>query len=485
MNHLQFKHSFASSLPKHLFTRQAATPLSHPELVAFSQPAAAQLNLNDTPELRAELTAVCSGNAMWLGADPLAMVYSGHQFGMYNPQLGDGRGLLLGEVSNDVGVNWDVYLKGSGPTPYSRDGDGRAVLRSCIREFLGSEALFHLGLATTRALCVVSSDTPVYRETLERGSTLLRLATTHLRFGHFEYASYSGQPGDLQALADYSIQRYFPHLQHQKDKYLGLFKSILDKTAHMVAQWQSVGFAHGVMNTDNMSIVGETFDYGPFGFMDDFDWGYICNHSDYNGRYAFGQQPDISHWNAAKLGAAMLPLFDGNPEPIQKALDNYPEKYTDYYNKLMCQKLGLSHCHRDDELLINSLLQALQNSACDYTRFFRALCDFTSDQGHEALLSVTEATAIQDWLLAYSGRLKHNTMSDQQRSQQMKQVNPKYILRNYLAQQAIEQAEEKNYSEIEKLQITLQTPFDEHPDCEYYAAPPPQWAKTLAISCSS
>ena len=481
---LKFENTFAS-LPEHFYNRQSATPLENPELIAYSKSAATLLDIKGTSRWREDLTAICSGNAQWPGSAPLAMIYSGHQFGVYNPQLGDGRGLLLGEARNQAGEKWDIHLKGAGQTPYSRFGDGRAVLRSCIREFLCSEAIYHLGIPTTRALCVVSSDTPVYREKRERGSTLLRLAKTHIRFGHFEYFSYSGQQDDLKILADYTIQQYFPHLLNRENRYSLFFKEVLNATARLIAQWQAVGFAHGVMNTDNMSIVGETFDYGPFGFLDDFDWHYICNHSDHHGRYAFGQQPDISYWNCGRLGSALLPLFGEDPDPIQKALDSYPQQYSRYYTRFMSQKLGLVTFEEEDPELITSLLNILQSSQCDYTLFFRTLCEFAPGQGSECLKPLIDNQAMDSWLQDYSERLKRNFLDDDHRCHQMKQVNPKFILRNYLAQQAIEKAERSDFKEIEKLMTVLETPYNEHPDYEHYAALPPEWGKKLEVSCSS
>ncbi len=319
-----------SRLPEHFYTRLDPTPLENPRLVAYSASAGQLLNLEDAHETREKLTRICSGNGAWPGSEPLAMVYSGHQFGSYNPQLGDGRGLLLGELVNTQGDKWDLHLKGAGQTPYSRFGDGRAVLRSCIREYLASEALHHLGIPTTRALCIVTSDTQVYRETTAAGSTLLRLARSHIRFGHFEYYFYNKRYEALKELADYTIEQHFHNLEGMEamagsDKSYQLFYSeVVRRTATLIAQWQAAGFAHGVMNTDNMSIIGDTFDYGPYGFMDDFNWHYICNHSDHSGRYAFSQQPEIGYWNCGRLGQALIPLFE-NSELIQNALDQYPQ----------------------------------------------------------------------------------------------------------------------------------------------------------------
>lgn len=498
LDSLRFDNTF-SRLSGCFYTPVDPTPLEDPDFVAFSAAAGQLLNLDDTPENRKQLKHYCSGNKPWPGTEPLAMVYSGHQFGAYNPQLGDGRGLLLGEVINSHHEKWDLHLKGAGQTPYSRFGDGRAVLRSCIREFLGSEAMHHLDIPTTRALCVVTSKTPVYRETRESGSTLLRLAKSHIRFGHFEYFYYTRNYEALRELANYTIEQNFPELKaaatsseaKAEESYGWFYAEVIRRTASMIARWQAAGFAHGVMNTDNMSIIGDTFDYGPYGFMDRFDWHYICNHSDHQGRYAFSQQPEVGYWNCGRLGQALIPLFDST-EPIQTALDSYPALYTKSYTRLMLDKLGLVSEEDEDPDLIRDLLQLLHDSGCDYTLFFRTLSSYTPDipdQPHsmtnQQLNQLVDHHALAPWLARYSSRLQRNLLDHETRCQQMKRVNPKFILRNYLAQQAIEQAEQGNYQEIETLMTLLSAPYDEHPGYESYAEEPPEWGRTLAISCSS
>ena len=434
LNSLDFDNSY-SKLPNAFYTRQNATPLLNPQLVCISHPTAKLLELSLDQNSLGKLCEITAGNTSFPSFAPLSMVYSGHQFGSYNPQLGDGRGLLLGEVKTSNGEKWDLHLKGAGTTPYSRFGDGRAVLRSCLREFLGSEALYHLGIPTSRALCVTTSDTPVYRETEERGSTLLRVAKTHIRFGHFEYFCYTKQNELLKVLADYSIQQYFPHLINDAEKYLLFLQEVVKKTALMIAHWQAAGFAHGVMNTDNMSILGETFDYGPFGFQDDFDWNFICNHSDHSGRYAFSQQPDIGYWNCGRLAQVLLPLIP-DVESVQKVIDQYPQLYSGYYAELMTKKLGLTVVEDEDPELIKNLLQLLQSEHCDYTLFFRALCSFDPDLPiPDYIQQLKHQDSLQQWLTAYSERLKHNMQDTTTRCRNMKQANPKFILRNYLAQQ--------------------------------------------------
>ncbi|WP_422473236.1 protein adenylyltransferase SelO [Endozoicomonas sp. ALB032] len=484
LDQLNFNNRFGQ-LPDVFYTRLQATPLDNPKLVAVSQPAADLLDLELSDTCKEQLTQVAGGLKTLKGSDPLAMIYSGHQFGSYNPQLGDGRGLLLGEVTNNLGESWDLHLKGAGMTPYSRFGDGRAVLRSCIREYLASEALFHLGIPTTRALCVVTSDTPVYRETEERGSTLLRMAKTHIRFGHFEYFYYSKQYDALETLGEFTIENYFPECSDKNDKYSLFFKTVVDKTIEMIALWQANGFAHGVMNTDNMSILGETFDYGPFGFQDDFNWHFICNHSDHSGRYAFSQQPDIGYWNCGRLAQALVPLLD-DVSALQKILDTYPALYSARYLSLMSEKLGLLEEDPKDSDLIKDLLQLLHEQHVDYTLFFRTLSDYHVGQGVSAFVALcSESEPLGQWLQRYDERVSQNSEPEQLRHQRMKQINPKYILRNYLAQAAIEKAEQGDYVEIEQLMTVLQSPYDEHPDLEHYAQKPPEWGKKLEVSCSS
>ncbi|WP_257275944.1 MULTISPECIES: YdiU family protein [unclassified Endozoicomonas] len=490
LDQLNFNNRFGQ-LPDVFYTRLQGTPLDNPKLVAVSQKAADLLDLELSDTCKEQLTQMGGGSIFPEDSDPLAMIYSGHQFGSYNPQLGDGRGLLLGEVINKKGEIWDLHLKGAGMTPYSRFGDGRAVLRSCIREYLASEALFHLGIPTTRALCVVTSDTPVYRETEERGSTLLRMAKTHIRFGHFEYFYYTKQHEALETLVEFTIQNYFSERidfsgqPDKNDKYSLFFKAVVEKTAHMIALWQANGFAHGVMNTDNMSILGETFDYGPYGFQDDFNWHFICNHSDHSGRYAFSQQPDIGYWNCGRLAQAFLPLLE-DISTLQKILDSYPALYSTKYLSLMSEKLGLQEEEPEDSDLIRDLLQQLHDQRLDYTLFFRTLSDYRAGQGVSAFIALcSEPEFLKKWLQRYDERIRRNPEPEQQRHERMKQINPKYILRNYLAQTAIEKAEKGDYSEIDQLMKVLQSPYDEHPDLGHYAQKPPEWSKKLEVSCSS
>lgn len=487
LDHLNFDNSFAR-LPNEFYTRQPARGLSNPRLVSASAAAAQLLDLDPACLEHPDFVRYFSGNAPLPGAEPLAMVYAGHQFGSYVPRLGDGRGLLLGEVVSERHGRWDLHLKGAGQTPYSRFGDGRAVLRSSIREYLCSEALAGLGIPTTRALCVIDSDTPVQRERIERGATVLRLARSHVRFGHFEFFHYSDRPERVRQLADYVIQRHFPETAQQENRYANLLLQATLRTAKLIAHWQAFGFAHGVLNTDNMSILGETFDYGPFGFLDDFDPGYICNHSDEGGRYSFERQPGIGLWNLNALAHGLSSLID--VDTIRGALQQYEPHLIEDYTRLMRNRLGLAAVEDDDMALLDELLQLLQANHSDYTRFFRALCDFNEnlDENPEAQPlrdDFVDREAFDRWARRYSARLRRESRPREERARAMRAANPKYILRNYLAQRAIEMAERGDYSEVNRLLQLLREPYAEQPDMESYAAQPPDWGKHLVISCSS
>ena len=337
LEQLRFDNTYAR-LPPGFGTPVRPTPLVNLHRVSVSPEALRLLDLDSSEALRPEFLQAFGGARPLPGMQPFAMVYAGHQFGVYVPRLGDGRALLLGEVLNAAGERWDVQLKGSGPTPYSRQGDGRAVLRSCIREYLCSEALHGLGIPTTRALCVLGSQEPVYREEVEKGAMLVRLSPSHVRFGTFEYFHHTGQHAHVKALADHVLARHFPHLQGVPDAPVRFFTEVVERTAHLIARWQAVGFAHGVMNTDNLSILGLTLDYGPFGFLDDFEPGFICNHSDEGGRYAFDQQPRTALWNLACLGEALLTLF--SEDEARAALGTFQTTFSTSYLSRLGSKLA-------------------------------------------------------------------------------------------------------------------------------------------------
>jgi len=482
---LRFDNGFAR-LPETYYSRVCPTPVPDPYLVCHSPEALRLLDLDESEISRPELIETLAGNQMLPGMDTIAALYAGHQFGHYVPQLGDGRAILLGEVRNAAGEGWEVQLKGAGRTPYSRGGDGRAVLRSSIREFLCSEAMHALGIPTTRALCIVGSDRTVYREDEETAALVTRLAPSFVRFGSFEVFYYRNQVEPLRQLADYVIARYYPELAARAEPYAELLREVTRRTAELMAQWQAVGFSHGVMNTDNMSILGLTLDYGPFGFLDAFDPGFICNHSDTGGRYAFDQQPDVAAWNITKLAQALVPLL--SVETASAAISDYPQQFGLAYLERMAAKFGLAPGGETVPLMMDAL-QLLAQNPVDYTIFMRRLCDFDSTAGalNTPLRDLfLDRAAFDAWAARYAAALGQQGSFDTERSAAMRAVNPKYILRNHLAEVAIRRAaDHRDYSEISRLHNLLAHPFDEQPELDAYAAEPPDWAKKIEVSCSS
>lgn len=490
---LHFTNSFAA-LPAAFHTRVQPTPLAGNTRLAAISPAACQLlDLDPAAAEDPAFLRVFGGAEPLPGMDPVAALYAGHQFGQYVPQLGDGRALLLGEVTNARGEPWEVQLKGAGLTPYSRQGDGRAVLRSSIREFLCSEAMAALDIPTTRALAVLHGDEEVYREGIESGAILVRLAPSHLRFGNFEVFFYRGQFDRLEQLGRYAIDRHFPGLAGLAQPWLALLDAVIERTARLIAQWQLVGFAHGVMNTDNMSVLGLTIDYGPFGFLDAYDPTFICNHSDHSGRYAFDCQPTIAHWNLSCFAQTLLPLIDPSDGAAaaghaRALLATYPARYAAAWHAGLRAKLGLLDARPDDIDLAHDLLRRMAEHRVDYTNLFRALAgvhrgDALGDA--PARDQFIDREAFDQWAGRYRARLATEGRDDAARAAAMNQVNPRYVLRNYLAQQAIDAAEGQDYSELRRLLAVLSRPYDEQPEAEAYAVEPPDWGRRLAVSCSS
>jgi uncharacterized protein YdiU (UPF0061 family) len=342
--------------------------------------------------------------------------------------------------------------------------------------------MHNLGIATTRALALVDSQTQVYREQVESGATVCRVAQSHIRFGSIEHFHYRNQPEAVKALADYVIQRNFPEWQNNENKYSLMLENCVLKTAKMIAQWQAVGFNHGVMNTDNMSIIGDTIDYGPFGFFDSYDPEHICNHSDTQGRYSFKNQPSVGLWNLNALATALTSLISNSD--LVSALKQYEPEYLNQYRAIMASKIGLEEYQSDDENLINQLLELLQINKVDYSIFFRSLADFSTNN-IDIRDQFIDREGFDSWAEKYRERIAQQKLSDQQRKQRMNAVNPKYVLRNYMAQAAIEAAEQGDYSEVNLLLSILQSPYDEHPQAQRYAGLPPDWADQLSVSCSS
>jgi serine/tyrosine/threonine adenylyltransferase len=471
--------SFLQALGPAFGTELPPRAISEPAWVARSDALATQLGVADwlcTPQA----LAVLAGNQVPDGVQPFASVYSGHQFGVWAGQLGDGRALLLGEIDTPAGA-MEVQLKGSGLTPYSRMGDGRAVLRSSIREFLCSEAMHALGIPTTRALAVIVSPQPVRRETIETAAVVTRIAPSFLRFGHFEHFAHTAQDADsLKRLFDAATQRYFSCIESPA----ALLEAVARRTARLMAQWQLVGFCHGVMNTDNMSLLGLTIDYGPFGFLDAFDPMHVCNHSDDQGRYAYARQPSVAFWNLHALAQSLLPLVEGPKEAASEqllaALEPYKAEFAAAMVSGLRAKLGLVAEHDDDAALADDLLKLMAEDRADFTITWRRMSDLTS--ARDCFLQRDKLDA---WAERYRARLAQEDSNDTERAVRMHRANPKFVLRNHLAQSAIERAQQGDFGETQRLLKVLERPFDEQPHNEADAGFPPDWATQLEVSCSS
>lgn len=460
------------------FHEVSPTPLKDPRLISFNSEAAKLIDLDIGAEEDPELVSVLNGSRLLKGSRPYAMCYAGHQFGHYVPRLGDGRAINLGRTAG-----WNLQLKGAGITRYSRQGDGRAVLRSSIREYLMSEAMHSLGIPTTRALALIGSDENVARERWEKGAIVLRMSPTWIRFGSFEYFYHADMHPLLETLAEHTIKEAFPELIGKNDRFFLMYENVVKRTAILLAQWQSVGFNHGVMNTDNMSIAGLTIDYGPYAFLDDYDFNYICNHTDHSGRYSFGNQPPVAYWNLAQLKRALSPII--NVDRMQEVLDTFGPIYSDTYLRLMFEKLGLYTYSPDDEPLLKTVMEIMQKQTIDYTLFFRLLSRYQGDRN--ALLSLTAipSQALIKWLDRYDMRLQRETLANDERHRKMLSTNPNYVLKNYMLQEAIDQAEKGDFSGVDTLLKIAQAPFDEHADLERFAGATPVQAKNLKLSCSS
>ena len=476
-------HSRFGKLPEALYTRLLPTPVSAPQLLAWNAPLAAQLGFEPDPAAQPHLAEILAGNRLPESASPLASVYSGHQFGSYVPQLGDGRALLIGEYATPEGEILELQLKGAGPTPYSRRGDGRSVLRSAIREYLASEALHGLGIPTTRALGLAGSEDMVWRETREPLAVLLRVAPTFVRFGHFEFCYWAGDHATLRQLADWVITHFYPACQNEPAPYAALLREVSERTAKLIAQWQAVGFCHGVMNSDNMSILGLTLDYGPFGFMDGFNAEHICNHSDDLGRYAYHRQPEIGLWNLYCLAQALTPLCEH--ESLSEVLKGYQAEFEARHGEQMQAKLGLRSWREDDWKLLGRLLVLLQQSGTDWTIFWRALSQLDSAPSRLRDMFV-DREAFDAWARDFLARLAQEGVEREKRAAGMNAGNPAYVLRNHLAEIAIRKAQdEQDTSEIERLRRCLAEPFHERAEFADYAQRPPDWAREISVSCSS
>lgn len=487
--------------------------VSAPRLVAFSTEMAAELELDESACRSEHFAQIFAGNQLLDGMAPHAQCYGGHQFGNWAGQLGDGRAINLGEVINQQGKRFCLQLKGAGETPYSRTADGLAVLRSSVREFLCSEAMYHLGIPTTRALSIVTTGENVMRDMFydgrpeaEPGAIVCRVAPSFLRLGSFEIFTSRGDIDTLKQLVDYTIETDFPHLgAPSKETYLAWFREICERTATMVTDWMRVGFVHGVFNTDNTSVLGLTIDYGPYGWIDDYDPNWTPNTTDAVGkRYRFGAQPQIAQWNLLQMANAIYPLID-DAEALRTILNDYVTVYTDKWQQMRADKLGLAEFTADDEELHQQLNKVMQISETDMTIFYRRLANIRVndiDKDDDSLLqpviaafyapdSLNQADKqdIAAWIRSYLTRVKQDGVDDESRKTKMNRVNPKYILRNYLSQLAIDKSEQGDHSLVNELLDVMRHPYDEQPEYEAYAAKRPDWARNKpgcsVLSCSS
>jgi len=468
-------HSSYKSLGSFFYDETKPTPLQSPYLLSFNPSAAKLIDLDEGEATTQDFIDLLNGQKLLEGSEPFCMCYAGHQFGYYVPRLGDGRAVNLGETQG-----WQLQLKGAGKSLYSRQGDGRAVLRSSIREYLMSEAMHALGVPTTRALAILGSQEKVQRAVTEKGAIVLRMSSSWVRFGTFEYFYYHDEYEKLQALADYVLHQSYPHLEGKEDAYYLMYEEVVKGTAELMAHWQAVGFNHGVMNTDNMSIASLTIDYGPFSFLDRYEFNYTCNHTDEQGRYAFGNQPPIAYWNLSMLAEALSPIL--NLDRSEKVLETFSGLFTQKYLALMRAKLGLELADKEDVALIKELLSVLGELRLDYSHFFRTLSHYQGDKRDLLSMSALKEP-LSKWLEHYDKRLKKETSSD--RNRKMCLTNPKYVLKNYILQEAIDKAEKGDNSLVNDLLKLTHNPFDEHPEFEIYAQATPDEYTNLKLSCSS
>lgn len=478
---MRFDHSYAKKLAA-LGTPVSPTPMVNPKLQVVNQELVKDLGLPSALFTDKAFFEALYSDKGALNQQSIAQKYGGHQFGIWNPELGDGRGLLLAEIKTHSGERWDMHLKGAGKTPYSRFGDGRAVLRSTIREYLASEALNYLGIPTSRALCLITSEEKVYREKQEFGAMMIRVCQSHLRFGHFEYYFHTQQKDKLNQLFNYCLNVHFPQCLTAEKPHQALLEEVVISTAELIAKWQAFGFCHGVMNTDNMSMHGITFDFGPYAFLDSYQPGYICNHSDHSGRYAFDQQPGVALWNLNALAHSFTPYL--SVDEIKLTLGLYEPRLQHEYARLMRQKLGLVDEMSNDMQLVNDFLNLMQKDKRDFTQSFRMLCEFDQDISLIVDHFIDRENATK-WALDYQHRLIQENSVTSERQDSMYAINPKFILRNYLAQLAIDRAEEGDFTEFNQLLHVLEAPFDEQPEHQRFAKLPPDWGHNMEISCSS
>src|SRR5688572_16410133 len=475
----RLEHTYAE-LPPLFYAPAAPTPVREPRLVAFNRPLATRLGLDPETLERPEGAAIFSGNALPDGGRPIAQAYAGHQFGHFTA-LGDGRAILLGEQITPSGDRVDIQLKGAGQTRFSRRGDGRAALGPMLREYIISEAMHALGIPTTRSLAVVTTGEPVYRETALPGAVLTRVAASHIRVGTMQWAAAYDDEGAVRALADYTLARHYPDLANpssfaaasadKPEAYLELFRAILARQASLIARWQLVGFVHGVMNTDNMALSGETIDYGPCAFMDTYDPATVFSSIDAGGRYAYGNQPPIAQWNLARLAEAMLPLFDADVdravERATEALDRFPDLFYQHRLDGMRAKLGLFTREDEDEALVNDLLAWMRRRSADFTNTFRSLTN-----GRLVSDSIDPDPELEAWHRRWEARRGRQLQSHVEADRLMRQHNPAFIPRNHKVEEALTAATSRNdFTVMERLLEVLATPYDHERDLPMFSAP--------------
>ena len=492
-----FDNTYAN-LSEKLFSRQQPSSVSKPGLIKLNTALAEQLKLNVAALQSAEGVSVLAGNTIPTGADPIAMAYAGHQFGNWVPQLGDGRAILLGEVVDGDGTRFDIQLKGAGPTPYSRNGDGRAAIGPVIREYVVSEAMAALGVPTTRALSAVTTGDAVHRETMLPGAILARVAQSHIRVGTFQFFAARSDIESIQLLTDYIIDRHYPEAREADNPALELLTAVMKKQAALVSQWQSIGFIHGVMNTDNASVAGITIDYGPCAFMDNYHPETVFSSIDHASRYAYQNQPPIAQWNMANLAQCLLPLIDKDEQKsvdaAQAVIDSFPEVYQLEYLQRFRRKIGLLSEGNEDAELIASLLRCMSAGESDFTNTFRALskCSVqrnseTDDSALIALFSdqADQAESISEWLGKWRVRQLSEAASAADRVATMQNSNPAYIPRNHRIEQVINAAVQNDYTPMEDLSSVLADPYNEQNGHEAYAEPPAREEVVQATFCGT
>ena len=489
---LNFDNTYAR-LPERFFARLEPTPVRFPTLIKLNEKLAIYLGLDPTFLSTTDGIEILSGNRTPTGSEPLAMAYAGHQFGNWVPQLGDGRAILLGELLAKDRSRFDIQLKGSGRTPFSRMGDGRAVLGPVLREYIVSEAMHFLGIPTTRALAAVSTGEQITRENLLPGAILTRVAKSHIRVGTFQFFAARDDSEAVRALANYTIIRNFPDIEIDISPYQNLLKAVVSKQAELIARWQLIGFIHGVMNTDNTSIVGETIDYGPCAFMDFYHLDTVYSSIDQSGRYAFGNQPGIGYWNLGCFAQTLLPLINEDPEKAleqaQEILETYPNLYQENYLKGLCEKMGFSMKSKKDQKLAMELLGIMQENEADYTSTFRGLCSIVSDAGNgEASVRdlFNEPAQFDKWQLKWQQRLYEETESMLELSKKMRTVNPAFIPRNHIIEEAIEAAiTREDFSLFHRSVEILSMPYEDQPGNEKYSVPPRSEQVVRATYCGT